>query len=176
MLQKIIFFIAFQLIFCSAIYGQFINQTDSINQKIGLWVYSDIENVKFEEKVYTCEGVLEYKKIFSRNGDEIVNYSNIIDINILNQIKNKIKQYFVMSDINEASGKVVSFLIIDCNRNIYEIRTTKGITKYFNEEYLKAAKLTENDLKLICEKEQICEKSYVIPFTVEIYGNSNVLN
>jgi hypothetical protein len=73
-----------------------------------------------------------------------------------------------MSDINEASGKTVSFLIIDCSRNIFEIRTTKGITKYFNEEYLKATRLAEKDLKLMSDK--LCMESYVIPFTVTIYG------
>jgi hypothetical protein len=149
-------------------HSQTVNQFDSIGNKVGLWICNDIEDIKFEIKEYSQEGILEYKKIFSRNGNEIINYNIVIDVNIINQIRKRIKQYFVMSDINEASGKTVSFLIIDCSRNIFEIRTTKGITKYFDEEYLKATRLAEKDLKLMSDK--LCMESYVIPFTVAIYG------
>ncbi len=153
MLQILIFSVN---VFCQE--SDQLNQSDSLGNKIGLWV-------EYAEIMYV-ENVAKHPHYFTRKGDRILLYEWQINVSVIKKIQELILKDFVINEFTEASGPAYLLLILDCEKDIFEIRIIRGITTGFNKELLRVVDAIEKDLIFICASN--CQTPIVIPFAIRI--------
>lgn len=168
--------ISFYLIFATCVYCQnqcsiknektLINCYDSAGNKVGIWIDYDIENIKCSETKYSAPNEVEYTKYFTRNGQEINNYTWKINNKSIGKLIEGIKNKFILTDTTFGNGSAILLLIVDCDTNNYEIRIIRGISTGFNNELLRVTKILEKCLIFICPDD--LEIQIVTPFALKL--------
>jgi hypothetical protein len=162
------FLLILQILFSANIYCQNAasrNNKDTLDNKEGIRIEYDIEHIKYSETMYVSDNI-KYFNYFSRQGDTISVYNWKIDVTAINKIKEKILNNFTVNDFTYVAGSAVLLLMLDCKKNIFEIRIIKGITPNFNKELLRVINKIEKDLIFICTTD--CKIPIVTPFAIRL--------
>lgn len=141
------------------------SQNTNLNNKKDLRTEYDIENIKLSETM-RVNNQIEYTNYFSRQGDTISVYDWAINVKSIKRIQENILDNFILNDFTYANGSASMLLLIDYERNIFEIRIMRGITDNFNKELLRVINNLENKLILICSSD--CKTPIVTPFAIRL--------
>lgn len=125
----------------------------------------DADSLKYIE-VCRHDSIVIYSKYFSRKGDTISVYKWNMLHSSIEKIQKKIKANF---DYNtpEVRGRAILLLIFDCEKEIFELRIIRGITKEFDNALGLAIRKTEEELIPLCPYG--CKEAIVSPFPIKIY-------
>ena len=96
------------------------------------------------------DNVIEYKNYFSRAGDTISVRRWEVNEAAIERIQKRILDNFIVNDYTWARGIAVVLLMIDCEREIMEMRVINSLSKRFDKELLRVVNMVEKDLVLIC--------------------------
>jgi len=151
----------------ASVYCQNINQQDEsmLGNKTYLYTKYDIQHIKLSETMYV-NSEIKYTNYFSREGDTISMYDWAIGVTAIKIIREKILNNFIVNDLTYARGCASLLLLIDCEKNIFEIRIMRGITDNFNNELLRVVDKIEKDLIFICSDN--CKTYVVTPFAIRL--------
>lgn len=125
----------------------------------------DIDSLKYVE-VGSRDSTVVYSKYFSRKGDTISVYKWNMLHSSIEKIQKKIKANFDYKT-PEVHGRAIILLIFDCEKEIFELRIIRGITKEFDNALGLAIRKTEEELIPLCPYG--CKEAIVSPFPIKIY-------
>ena len=58
---------------------------------------------------------------------------------------------FIINDFTEIKGTVLIALILDCEKDIFELRMLKEVTPYFAKEMLRVLKTINEEVIFVCD-------------------------
>jgi len=145
------FHLILSILFLSAV-GVFLHsKQNSLVDETNSFVLYDTEGIKLSETM-RVNGEVKYTHYFSRKGDTIFSHNWQIDVATIDTIREKIGDNFRWDGLGDfdVTGRSILFLLVDCERNIFEIRIGRGVSERLNQAKLRAISKVEKELGFIC--------------------------